>query len=154
MGQAVSVARVYLDTNLFISAFEGPGAVSDHAWWILEAVERGELHGITSELTLAEVLVHPLRRGDRALEEAYEGAITASDVFTVVPVDRSILRQAARLRGEHGSLRLPDAVHLASALSADADWLVTRDARFAGISPIRVVDGGPHTLDRINEAQT
>lgn len=142
---------VYLDTNLFISAFEGPGAISDHAWWILEAVERGEIHGATSELTLAEVLVHPLRSADTGLVEAYEAMITSSPVFTLVAVDRGVLRKAARLRADHAALRLPDAIHLASALIVGAGRFVTRDVRLAAVSPIPVVDGGPHSLDIISE---
>ena len=143
---------VYVDTNLFISALEGPGAVSDHAWWILEAIEAGEIRGATSELTLAEVLVHPLRRADTALVESYTAMISPSAVFTVVPVDRTILVAAARLRADHAALRLPDAIHLAAALGSGAGHLVTRDARLAAISPIPVVDGGPHSLEAIRKA--
>ena len=153
MGSPVTTPRVYLDANLFISALEGPGAVSDHAWWILEAVERGEILGITNELTLAEVLVHPLRDADRALIETYEAMITTSPILSVVPVDRGVLMRAAELRAAHRALRLPDAIHLASALRAGAGHLVTRDARLAAVSPIPVVDGGPHSLDLIDEAQ-
>lgn len=142
---------VYVDTNLFISALEGPGAIADHAWWILEAIDEGEIRAMTSELTLAEVLVHPLRRGDTALVETYRAMISPSKVFSVVPVDRSVLFEAARLRAEHTALRLPDAIHLATALAVGADHLVTRDARLATISRIPVVDGGPHSLEAIRK---
>lgn len=143
---------VYVDTNLFISALEGPCAVSDHAWLILEAIEAGEIVGATSELTLAEVLVHPLRCGDERLIESYEAMIASSPVFTVLPVGREILVAAARLRAVHAALRLPDAIHLASAQRMGADHFVTRDARLAAISPIPVVDGGPQSLEAIRKA--
>ncbi|WP_206365470.1 type II toxin-antitoxin system VapC family toxin [Siculibacillus lacustris] len=142
----------YLDTNIFISAFEGPGAVSDHAWWLLDAIEAGRFVGVTSELTLAEVLVHPLRHQDEALTEAYAAMLTTSPVFAVMPVDRSILVSAARLRARFGALRLPDAIHLATALAAEASHFVSRDVRLGTICPIRFVDGGPHSLDQILEA--
>lgn len=151
MGPAVSPPRVYLDTNLLIAAMEGPGAVSDHAWWILEAIERGDIRGCTSELTLAEVLVHPLRNGDEGLVHAYEQIVRSSDGFDVIPIARDVLIQAARLRAGHRSLRLPDAVHLASALAASVGYFLTRDAKLASMCPIPVLDGGPHTLDLIEE---
>ena len=37
--------RVYLDSNVFIAAFEHAGARSDHAWWIFHAIEQGESEG-------------------------------------------------------------------------------------------------------------
>ena len=35
--------RVYLDANVFVAAFEHMGAHSDHAWWIIHAIESGEI---------------------------------------------------------------------------------------------------------------
>jgi hypothetical protein len=55
--------RVYLDANVFVAAFEHVGARSDHAWWIMRAIERGEIAAGTSEITLAEVLVKPFEVG-------------------------------------------------------------------------------------------
>lgn len=152
MGSTVNPPLVYIDANLLISAMEGPGAVADHAWWILEAIERGDIRGCTSELTLAEVLVHPLRNDDESLARAYEQIVSPSDGFDVIPVARGLLIEAARLRARHHTLRLPDAVHLASAIAAEAEHFLTRDARLAAVSPIPVLDGGPHTLDLIEEA--
>ncbi len=153
MGSAdLMLPLVYIDTNVFISALEGPGAVSDHAWWILEAIEGGEILGVTSEITLAEVLVHPLRRKDDALIESYTAMISPSSTFAVIPVGRDILVAAAQLRADHASLRLPDAIHLASALQTGAGHFVSRDVQLATIAPIHVVDGGPFSLDLIREA--
>lgn len=145
---------VYLDTNVFIAAFEGSGGLGDDVWPLLEAVERGELHAATCELTLAEVLVHPLRRGDAALVAAYEAMIAPSASLSVVAVDRALLTSAARLRAERPALRLPDALHLAAALRVGADLLVTRDVRLRGHSPIPTADGGSQSLDRLREVRT
>jgi predicted nucleic acid-binding protein len=59
----VAQPRVYLDANVFVAAFEHVGAYSDHAWWIIRAIETGEIAAGTSELTLAEVLVKPFEVG-------------------------------------------------------------------------------------------
>src|SRR2546422_1741263 len=44
-----------------------PISHSDHAWWIIHAIEEGEIVGATSEITLAEVLVKPMELGDLEL---------------------------------------------------------------------------------------
>jgi len=51
---------------------------------------------------------------------------------TVIAVDRPVAGLAARLRGRYRSLRLPDALSLATALAADAE-LVTVDSRLSRI---------------------
>ena len=50
--------RLYVDSNVVIKAFEGGGAVRDFC----AALFRGKAQVVTSELTLAEVLVGPLKK--------------------------------------------------------------------------------------------
>ena len=72
----------------------------------------------------AEVIVRPLARGTGAKVDEFLDAIGA----TVVAIDRELARRAAGLRARHRSLRLPDALSLATALVAGAD-LVALDQR-------------------------
>jgi predicted nucleic acid-binding protein len=51
----------------------------------------------------------------------------------IVPVDRAIARLAAQLRAEHSSLRLPDAMSLATALATDAT-LLTLDKKLQQVA--------------------
>jgi predicted nucleic acid-binding protein len=51
----------------------------------------------------------------------------------VVAIDRPLARRAAQLRGRHRSLRLPDALSLATALASGAE-LVTPDHRLRRIA--------------------
>ncbi len=67
--------RVYLDTNVFIAAYENTQAHGDHAWRLLTAIESGEFVGVTSELTLAELLVKPIERRDYDLAQHYQEII-------------------------------------------------------------------------------
>ena len=72
----------------------------------------------------AEILVHPLKRGaDQAIDD-FLTAIGAD----IVAVDRDIARRAAQLRATHPSLRLPDALSLATAHATKSD-LLTLDRR-------------------------
>ncbi|MEP9350858.1 PIN domain-containing protein [Xanthobacter sp. KR7-225] len=107
--------RAYLDANVFIAALEHVGAHSDHAWWVLSAIEDGEVEGVTSEITLAEILVKPMERRDEGVITAYQSMISSVPGFMVPSVDRAILIDAARLRTTQRALKLPDAVHVATA---------------------------------------
>ncbi|MEX2193773.1 MAG: PIN domain-containing protein [Thermoleophilaceae bacterium] len=74
---------------------------------------------LVSASVYAEVMVRPLQRGNDVEVDAFLDAIDA----TVVAVDRTLARRAAQLRARHRSLRLPDALSLATALAADAELL-------------------------------
>lgn len=69
---------------------------------------------VTSELTLAEVLVKPFQANQTELQQIYVETLQASDSLTMVPISRTALIEAARLRAQHASLKLPDAIHAAT----------------------------------------
>ena len=76
----------------------------------------------------AECLVGPARRAERAVA-------AVNDLFERLPIDivdldADIARRAATLRAKHTSLRLPDALVLASATENSADRLITTDRRW------------------------
>jgi len=141
--------RVYLDANVFITAFEHAGARSDHAWWILEAVEHGEIVGATSEITLAEVLVKPVERGAKDLASAYEQMILPGPNFEVLPVRRDVLVAAARIRAGRSSVRLPDVIHVATAQALSCAAFISDDRRLRLPQGMRLVDLSAFTVDDI-----
>jgi predicted nucleic acid-binding protein len=106
--------RVYFDTNIIIYAVEGYAALATQLNALLQALDDGEIVAVTSELTLAEVLVKPFKDGNLSVEQAYRAFLTPTPALQVVPVDGSIFLAAARLRATT-SLKLPDAIHLATA---------------------------------------
>ena len=146
-------SRIYLDANVFIAAYENVGARSDHAWWILTAIEDGEFLGITSELTLAEILVRPLEEQDQDLVRRYQDIISPGDGLEVSGVSRQVLIEAAMLRTIRRSLKLPDAIHVASARLTDCSHIVSDDRRLPSAPGIEVVRLGPHALDVIRAAR-
>lgn len=143
------VPRVYLDSNVFVTAFENAGARSDHAWWIMLAIENGEIVGATSEITLAELLVKPIELGAAELAAAYEQTIAPGANFEVMPVRREILIEAAGIRARRSSIRLPDAVHIASAQALSCPFFVSDDLRLPLPEDIKLVPVGPFALDDI-----
>ncbi len=95
----------------------------------------GRLRFAVTTITVAEVLVGPLRAGDDALAQRYL-AILGS--WQPVALDLDIAASAARLRA---SLRLglADAVQAASALAINAAALVTYDRDFSRLRSLRII---------------
>jgi predicted nucleic acid-binding protein len=123
------VAKVALDADLII-AFLDAGD-DQHARAIDELRSRlaaGD-QVLVAASVYAEVMVHPMQRGSSARVDEFLDAIGAN----VVAIDRAIARRAAQLRGRHRSLRLPDALSLATSLMSDAE-LVTLDQRLRRIA--------------------
>ena len=141
--------RVYLDSNVFIAAMENPGAHSDHAWWIINAVEEGHIIAVTSEITLAEVLVKPIELGEPDLVAAYEQMIVSSLNFEVLQVRRDILVDAAQIRARRNSIRLPDAIHIATALVSSCSRFVSDDQQLHFIDNLKAFSVNPFTVDDI-----
>lgn len=143
------VPRVYLDTNVFITAFENAGARSDHAWWLLRAIEGREMIAVTSEITLSEVLVKPIEVGDGALAASYQAMLTSNAVMEVHPVARDILIEAAGIRARRPAVKLPDAVHIATARRSRCGFFVTNDERLVVPEDVVRLPLSPFTVDDI-----
>jgi predicted nucleic acid-binding protein len=54
--------------------------------------------------------------------------LTPSTWLAVVPIERSILIEAAKLRAQL-KLRLPDAIHIATAIATDCPTVLSNDRR-------------------------
>ena len=94
---------------------------------------------VTSSLTLLEVLVIPFRAGNLALAERYEAYLSRSQRVRLVDIGRAQLRMAAQLRALHPSVRTPDALQLAAALSAGCRTFVTNDRDLPAVPGLEVL---------------
>ena len=132
--------RIYFDTNLFIYAIEGVEPFAEKVRPLLQAADRGDVWVVTSLLTLAETLVMPLRKQDSELIATYRELFTDPPPgLRVAQLDVVILENAARLRATTKSLRLPDAIHLATAESEQCDLFLTNDRRLKSTTVLPVV---------------
>lgn len=130
-------ARVYLDTAPLIYSVEKH---SDY-WPLLKglwsAVQSNNIIIATSELTLLETLVLPIRQNNQSLISAYEGILTRTEVV-LAPVTANILRASAELRAIH-NFKTPDAIHAATAVDSGCGFFVTNDIEFRRLANINVV---------------
>ena len=131
-------SRIYVDSNIWIYALENFVEYGESLAALFELAENGVLTIITSELTLSEVLVRPIREDDVAKQSVYVEAITDTDNTTAIPVRRSILLDAAKVRSDT-KLKLPDAIHAATAIATNCKTFLTNDKQFRTVQ-------GLHTL--------
>lgn len=93
----------------------------------------------TSEITLAECLVKPFADKDIFAVETYLSLLGEQPSLPVIPISRPILLSAAQLRAET-KLKLPDAIHLATAKWAGCSVFITDDRRIKdGEGGVRVI---------------
>ncbi|NES25651.1 MAG: type II toxin-antitoxin system VapC family toxin [Symploca sp. SIO3E6] len=101
-------------------------------------LQAGNIEVLTSELTLMEVLVIPIRNSDTFLTDAYERLLQSPQI-QLVSIEPLILREAARLRAVTPSLRTPDAIHVATAMTSECSQFLTNDQRLRIIPDLPVV---------------
>jgi len=128
--------RVYLDTNVFIYALEGLSEWSQISTALFQAIDAGTCEAVTSELALCECLVKPFQMGREDIAQVYINALQSRRFFSVVPVSREVLVEAARLRSQR--LTLPDAIHAATAIRTNCRCFLTNDDRFRSVKAIQV----------------
>ncbi|MBI2808406.1 MAG: PIN domain-containing protein [Planctomycetes bacterium] len=132
-----AAGSVYVDAMAVIYSVE---RYPDY-WPLLEplwlAAHAGTVDVITSDLTLMEVLVKPLKTKHVKLVAAFEQSLIGTDV-SLLPITQSILRDAAQLRATT-KLRTPNAIHAATSRQAGCALFVTNDAVFRGITGLPVV---------------
>ena len=130
----------YLDANGFIYSVERvePYRTLLEPMWQQARAE--EFDVASSDITVLETLVKPLREGDEVVEMLLRSMFDAHEV-SLIPATRELWEDAARIRADTG-LKTPDALHAATALSAGCTLFITNDTDFRRVEglPIVVLD--------------
>jgi predicted nucleic acid-binding protein len=127
--------RIYLDSNVII-ALVGGDADREVSRLLVEVVgsvrPSSRAPFATSELSLAECLVRALRMGLDAELLHIESVLTSGPWLEVREVSRDVLFSAALARSQYASIKLPDAIHVATAMSCGCATLLTADTGLKG----------------------
>lgn len=107
--------RLYLDTNILIALHEGEGPRQRLLEILLVTGFEKGMRFSTSALTFSELLVRPYRDSKLELARTYHALSDGPDWLDVLPVSSDVLDRAALIRSSASSIKLPDAIHLASA---------------------------------------
>jgi len=128
---------VYLDANGFIYSIEriDPYRSMLDTLWLTVSV--GQVKVVTSELTLLEVLVKPLKVGDATTATLFRTVLKHTPDVQMLRITQSVLEAAANLRATLG-LKTPDAIHVATALLNNSVLFVTNDSAFRRVTDLNV----------------
>jgi predicted nucleic acid-binding protein len=119
---------IHLDAGVIIGLLDAADAHHESATEALAGAIRSGNRVAMAASAFAECLVGPSRRGRGAVETVNE--LFARLPIEVVDLDADIARVAASIRAKHTSVRLPDALVIATAAHAEADQLLTTDRRW------------------------
>jgi|Deesub1362B_J571_1020462.scaffolds.fasta_scaffold18138_2 predicted nucleic acid-binding protein len=104
---------------------------------IFELIDGGECEGVTSVITLLEVLVLPYRLERQDLVDKYSQILLNSKNLHIYPVYSEIAVEAAKLRAKYG-IRTPDAIQIATCLYAGAHIFITNDKKLKKVQEVEV----------------
>lgn len=131
--------RAYgIDTMAFIYHFEENPTFTPFTKPLFELIEVGEARGVTSTLSLMEILVKPKLVGDLAAVEDYKYALTNFPNLKLRSLDLEVAEKAAELRAKH-HIRPPDAIQIGTSLVEEAEAFITNDSKLKGISEIEII---------------
>jgi predicted nucleic acid-binding protein len=127
---------VYIDANTLIYQVEGLSGFGPILARVFDEFDRGRWTAVMSELTWGEVIVKPLRVGDMRIKAAYEQALLRSGA-RLIQITRDIIVDAAGIRAGT-NIKLPDAIHAATALREHCTTFVTNDRGFLSVPGLPV----------------
>ena len=134
--------RIALDTSIFIYQLEANVKYVGLTDSIFTWLGQPNHTGITSTITMTELLVPAYRdAGEARIDEFYGLLATYPNLEWVAP-NLEVADIAAGIRARH-RLRTPDALQAATAVQAHATGLVTNDAIFERVKAFEtmVLDG-------------
>jgi len=132
----VSYKRIGLDTNVLIYYIEEHPIFLKKIEPLIEKIVQGKAIGITSYVTLLELLVKPLREGRLDLVDQYKIILTQQ--LEMVQMDEAVSIKAAQLRAKYG-FRTPDAIQLASVIRKKGDVFITNDRGLKHMKEIKIL---------------
>ncbi len=132
------VTSLGIDTAPFIYLIEKHLAYLDRVRAIFAEVAQGKMSGISSIVTLTEVLTQPLKNNNMTLEQAYRRILLRSRHVKLLAIDAPTAERAARLRATY-TLRTPDAFQIATALQAGCQAFLTNDRGLSRVMDLRIL---------------
>lgn len=128
---------IYVDSCIIIYTVEKIPEYLEILQPMWEKFKNREIEIITSELTLMECLVMPLKLNNNSLIMAYQNILSTTQI-KLQPITLSILREAANLRAKT-KIKTADAIHVATALNLNCDLFLTNDLGLKNIPNLSTI---------------
>lgn len=133
----IKFKKIAIDSMCFIYHFEGNplyGPLTKELFLYLQ--KKGE--GTTSVLTLAEILSFEKLQQEKSLFEEEKSKLYSTPNLEIIPVDEIIAELASILKYKY-SLKLPDAIQLATAIVSKCGVFISNDNSFKKVKEIEIL---------------
>jgi predicted nucleic acid-binding protein len=127
-----------LDTSLFIYHLEDHPRYSALTEVIFGALENGTNRGVTSYLTLMEILTKPKAESLVQVARDYEYYLTTFPNLTFYEMGLDVARKASDVRSVE-RIKAPDAIQVATAILCGATAFLTNDKIFERVKGIDIL---------------
>lgn len=122
-------SRIALDTSVFIYQLQANPRYLELTTRVFDWLDGAGHRGVTSTITMTELLVQPYRSLDDQLVDEFHALLETVPNLDWIPPNLDIADAAAKIRAGH-RLRTPDALQAATAIQGRATGLVTNDSVF------------------------
>ncbi len=103
--------RIHIDSMAVIYFIEQNPTYLPIVRPIFELLDSRKIVGISSYITLLEVMVQPLKQGRFDLAKKYRQLMVGSGCMELFPVDQGVAEEGAAIRAKY-NFRTPDAIQL------------------------------------------
>jgi len=125
----MGLMKITIDTNIFINVKEEEEPFFEYSSKILDAIEDGQLKGVISIITIAELCVGYYNINKPKEKDEYISKLYSQDNYIIVNLNRRLADHSAKIRSET-NLRLPDSIIVAASLNEKASFLISNDEKF------------------------
>ena len=129
---------VGIDTIAFIYHLEENHKYLPFTNVLFEMVENGVIQGITSAVTIMEILVKPEREENKRAIQEYKFILQTFPNLKIKPIDFHTAEKAAELRAKY-RIKPADALQLGAALVENANAFVTNDEKLKQVEEIKTI---------------
>lgn len=130
--------RIGFDTAPLIYLIEDVSPYADLLALVFDRLENHRLNAATSAITLAEIFTKPLADKNLALVDEIKVTLKSFATLAIVAVDERLAETAALIRARY-SIRLPDAIQVATAIQEGATAFLSNDKRLRKVDALEVL---------------
>jgi predicted nucleic acid-binding protein len=134
-------SRVYFDVNPIIYFIEQNTQFAELVTPVFEMIGDGSILAFTSELSLTEVLIKPIRDNRIQVIQTHKELLLDPELFTLISPNQDTFLLAAQLGGKL-SMRTPDAIHMACAIESKCKYFITNDKGIKSTGDVIVIQVG------------
>lgn len=130
--------RVYLDTNAFIYFLDKHDLYFDVVLPFFQLFNSGLSFAYTGDAAVAETMYKPYERNDIVAINEFKAFFANDELMTVLPHTTKIFELTAELAPKQ-KMKLIDALHYSTALSANCHFILTNDRGFVSNDRIEII---------------